>query len=429
MSSNSLEVAEAVDALGQTPAENSTEVSLDYFLYVMEEVKKVKLSIDAQKDLENFEAILYAKNLCAISGSSILFKRLNITDQFANDIDIFINGDEYLINVDVAKVIKCFFDNKELKKAFEQVDTKFSYKQTQTPKPDLSFFSNTNSYNFYLDNDISQEYGLDKEEVRLSTSKAYIGNDIILNFILIKNNYSEKRAEKEPWFKTELRHQLYIQEQFDFEELKYIYDFTRAEIIDIYKFSERTLNDAINEYPKSCPLDKATNFFLNNQINASARFLEKYGHTSKDLHLSPRLFDSHMLGLTFLLFGEETTAEEFYDFNHALGRLRLGDRELIRDIKRFLESYSRFEKYDLRGFNIIDTNMSLASVSVNLNVLAYKISNDKMIDRINRRSLFCNSNKSNGNKGRQIKFFNSLKNLWNKVISTKKDKAKEVKDG
>jgi len=370
--------------------------------------------IDLTKD---FLDLITDLNRCAISGSELLFSQLNL-DIEASDLDIFM-----IDTPENEKIIKEFFteNNPVLKHVFSNSlssATKNTDKTILYAGPISSFAYDVGAFvqgDFLLHTNriISDYFELNIIFVK-RTRDTFTSDDIvswrIKAFDDMDHNVPSKEIDKQFLI---LR---YIWTTFDFQELKYVYDFEMKEIVsvikytynlelkyldkleDIYKYNSKTLQSSLNAFnsfnrykelvdktlkksylefqdqyaPKP---DKILTISANNQWS-NIYAVKKYIDAGRLFYY---LKDNKEIELNFsklLEFGSTKNKSNILTIpvTHQKG------------LTLYYSLINRIGKYVERGFTIHDPGQFLIHMEILSAAYTYSILTNKDIDKINRYS-------------------------------------------
>jgi len=243
-------------------AQENNFSDLDLFLGIIEDIQEQH----PDQFHEFFEVLTDPRRAC-LTGSSVLSKRLN-KQNLAKDIDIFVDNRDG----DFGKILQSFFSKVNV------VDIIWPVYQNRVK------VLNTNRESFTSDAQVirtsSSDYDFSIELYKLETFKIRLGQHILLNFILLTDTYPNIKlvrgvnvswlpsdtnsrgpfmdatlndlaihgfiTSKEDYQKYSTYLLEYINKSFDFQELKYVYDFRTKTNKNIFEMAEESCNDLIN---------------------------------------------------------------------------------------------------------------------------------------------------------------------------------------
>jgi len=404
------------------------KVDLDIFLDIINDLQKM---LDTQDDtseefnkyripIQRFINLITSPSKSALTGSSILGKRLNISN-LANDIDIFIDNR----NDSAIKIIQSFFHSNLIRDIVWPL-----YESKILAVEDKErFVSNAN-----LLQTNSQTYAFTSDHHKLDTFQIQLGDLIRLNLILL-DNISNQGNTEEKLFTTpnnlypftgnvinnflaeERSYELgdinllstyvleYIEASFDFQELKYVYDFKLKEVKSIYSIAvgiSTVLLDKIIEIE--------TDYLITRTIKMTNECISKLLQYSTDV----LTFYSDPNNLTI----SSEFNQKYFNVQHSIYLdneiLMRPDGSMAKEMQHFSSLSQRIKKYQYRGFNIKDPGNVLINLHTNLAATVLATLIDPEIDIIERQAIF---NSSSEDK-KKYRFLNKLKTI---VIDRKEE--------
>jgi hypothetical protein len=358
--------------------------------------------------------IITDPELCVVSGSSVLYKRLGLPSK-ANDIDLFINATD----IEIITLFSKFF--KSSQPVFKEIiNTLFS--------KDASFYAgqmlsegfdtyNMKTFNF--------------QNKTILSYRVSIANNMVLNLIFIYPIPGLKISSPE-WFDAvqlkeditelsinHLQHPYqtksflvmdYIWINFDFQELKFFYDFKTKEITSVIKFKyqqEKMDNDTIQALVEA----------LNQQTNAQEvlskwdRYLNILATELDDFNKITSGFDQKLTlssnsdwnnpYIPPFINSNIFDNQKSYTQTQLMAYLNIDPENITIPIKHLelLSLYfglrNRISKYSQNGFQIADPRRFIMTMQLFMIVYNFEGLTNKDINKINRYS-FLNFKQSKG---------------------------------
>ncbi len=369
----------------------SSDLSL--FLDILQEIRP-----GVNKDY--FYDMITDPTRACITGSSVLGKRVNKLE-IANDIDIFIDN-RYQDNT---KVVKSFFTNETISNNIWP-----AYDKKVLTKEDKSNFisgarmleTSNSAYEFKIDayslktfrinlgefihlnfiflNDQKQIVTKDNTEsdspkFLMTKTTAYPFPNNFLNRLLDANVIQEtEEAMKYSSFILE-----YIEQHFDFQELKYIYDFETKTYKSIYEIMAR-LNQRMLDMLTTIESSSSTDIIIN-QLNGAGTLMVKIQDEFKEFN-NPDIVTIASHEHREQRFGSVSQVYEL-DALQAMS----GDN-LERAATDFSALYKRIKQYQGKGFKIEDPENILVNLHTTLASAVLGILVDPDINSIERQAIF-----------------------------------------
>ncbi len=367
--------------------------------------------------VNEFLNMIKNKNRSSVTGSAVLAKRTGKLET-AVDIDIFIDNRDGTAN----QILKTFFSKTIIENVIWPIyESKMVHLEDRRDFVSDGMLIQTNSerYDFNI-----QGYSLDTYKIRL-------GNHMILNFILLKHPKDMRPTEDEDnyFFKMEgavypftgqLLNQFidkdrlyqlapvaqystyiieYISRHFDFQELKYTYDFDTKTFRNIYDTALE-----INERM----IDKLTTIESDHLIDTS---MQRALRSKKLLEIDLIDFnESYNDPNNVTVSGRNNQRFERYDIitDYADVNEVMESHQLPRIAEDFAALTGRIKKYKKKGFVIKDPTRILLNLHGAMALAVIGVSLDPDFDTIERQAIF----DSNSSSKKRYQFLNRLKNLF-----------------
>ncbi len=383
----------------ETPSEPYSDLGI--FLDLVEELEHYREVPEAK----SFLNLLKNKNKTAIAGSSVL-ARITGKLTIANDIDIFVDDRDDTTH----KILDNFFDDDIISEViWPAYENKILHDEDRRCFVRDSKLTQTNSsvYDFNIMN-----YSLD-------TFRVQLGNYIVLNFILLRNtilvsdNASENHLfkTKEPLYSftgrvinnfiNEQRQEIiepvgnystylfeYIEKRFDFQELKYVYDFDTKSFLNVYE-AGLSVTQALVDKLVSVESHRFTDSSLL-QLAESAKTLKKNSE-----HFKKNFSNSDVVTIAGLV------DNRFKNLDSQNPRLDTTSLD-------FMEATSRIKKYRKKGFTVEDPEHILVNLHLQMAKAVIEASLDPDLEIIERQAIF----NSHQYVKKKYQFLNKLKNIF-----------------
>ncbi len=386
----------------ETPQKSSTNLK-DLLLFM--EFCESKAFAGPQKSQDRFlkfRELLHDLNRCNVSGSAVLYSRIGL-DDVANDIDIFITDTRE--NKDT--LIQFFND-----KYFNEI---FSDYFNKTNKSKSNLLSNTK----YESINVNSDYAFIKQDCMLDTARFSQRNDdqgFNLNFIYVKRLKDEQRrianvterltsslfdqifitSEGDIYFPSinsfsddmdddemKILLDLYpksipthmIHDSFDFQELKYVYNFQQQQIVSTFMVGKSLLEKFIHDIEVKISEEKI-------DIDNGKSYISDINKVIITLEAKNKVFirlteDSKVLTVSEKLLTQRAkNALNFFNPSSLEGAALEGFLEvsspnvqrIIRDVyTAYHIVYSRVLKYEGNGFIINDPENMIADMQLFIN--------------------------------------------------------------
>ncbi len=403
-----------------TPQEEEF-ADLRLFLNILEDIKK--------DEADDFYDMLADYSRSCISGSSVLGRRIR-RPEIANDIDIFVDDR----GNDSIKIIKDFFRETNIKKIWWP-----AYKSRMTPLSETEE-SFCREATFFKTNSSDYEFGV--TDYNLNTYRIRLGKFITLNFILLRNkeevtatqflrnaSISESSEELQNRlacknaiqpFSNSIINQIfnlqleddfidlnkgssfvleYIEKSFDFQELKYVYDFKNRSFRDIHELNFELCDQLLTQM---------TTIESTSDIREIMAQLVTRKTVSEGMHLD--FVENYSNPDIVTVAGRQMLYHRFSDINHIYkldSDLALSGAILEKTSRDFSTLNLRIRKYQDKGFGVADPESVLVNLHFILAAATLGTLLDPDIGNIERQAIFDSSDSVK----KKYLFLNKLKVL------------------
>jgi hypothetical protein len=377
-----------------------------------------KSDSEVSKDFAN---LITDNSRACVTGSSVLGMKLR-KDVKAGDIDIFVDARGGRNNY---TIIEKFYS----KQNFEDNVRPILESLTSPRVVKKDFMMGGGSH--YLVRTSNEFYGFNQGMYNLETYQAYIGENIKLNFIFIDNSaalikkilqdqdlpISIPLVGKFPWNEKLIYNFLdiqdiykfgdvkhlstfileYIEERFDFEELKLIYDFDKEEVRNIFEVAldkNQVFLDLASSIETSDSLQHFISF-INSEVRSdlikSDKKMKNEFNNPDEIHISEKFFlrfdirSYHLPGILTESFFESTP----------------------KACEALASIIKRAKKYTKKGFKIIDDKHVLVELHSHIMASSLNLLNDVDILRVERRSTLASDKLTK----KRVLFLNRMKIL------------------
>ncbi len=364
--------------------------------------------------VNNFITMLKDPNRALISGSSVLAHRIN-KPEIANDIDIFIDGHEM---AKVKYILQAMFE----RDIVEQYIWPVYRDLTKTSEDKDQFIREA-----VLTNTSSDKYTLIKLEAELKTYRIRLGKYIQLNFIILTENKINidrnfissamypfpnyvlniitsrdfgSPSQQDVIFKKYRNLILeHIWRTFDFQELKWVWDFKANRPQDIYRAAHSTIDKILNDLSKI-----ETSRELQDVVNIALRM-------SVLLNKRSEKFVADYNNLNIITISSQEDSDSFYnvipDLNPKIAGHLFADYNYQRVFNFYEALLQRIIKYQTKGFEVNDPNHVMVDLQTAMSQLILTSLYFPDLDKVQRRSIFKGSRQA----GERYLFLGKLKKL------------------
>jgi len=392
--------------------EKSHLVTLDNFIQMMNDIRLLEMPHQAKTILTDFYALLSKKRFSVTTGSSVLYKRIG-KDEGVRDIDIFINcenyfkenREQYFREFHPLQIIKEFFGSSMLREKFCSLNPANNCKDNK-------------SYLFSFYPTSSEDYAFVTGNTILNTFKGHIGENVTLNFIFVSKITSAlERQNSNPdpnlreiirlsdWPTSETFHISFMESNFDFEELKFIYDWQDDTIKSVYMVKKEIYlvgEELRNIHPAKEQMQVGP-FTYKNLESLDEEFLSLYSINHDTLTISLSRFPFRRLDYLSKYLKEDNSGSVLEDSSFM---------DTAKDLYHLAQSATRIHKYTQRGFKIVDQRPVIGSILNNINLIQQALYNDKIVEEMMRGSIFTAKSK----RGLlNIQKHNKLKKFYNEL--------------
>ncbi len=411
-----------------------------------------------------FKKLIHDMNRCALTGSSVLNARLN-KESDSQDIDFFIEH-----NVENIKTVSRFFESSHFKKAFRNFsenyldakkDRNINFKEGNFKKTSFEEayslvkldatletyrfnFSSINDYKFDLNMIFVKRLTIEEGSIlgfqeQVTTSlyhSKFMDTDNKLTFapFIFPSKFNEKSEDTMELYK------IYpvglpihiINDTFDFEELKYVYNFDLQQPITTFmagklllsKFKEQSLQFHLDGIISKNILDK-----IENRID----------YVINDLEIRNKLFiestnDPRNLTVSKCIIPRSSWDKIKYDVDNYLrgdpinNSFSSGSRQNLKVANHCYATYhnimARVPKYEERGFNICDPDNLIAILQSYINLHTTYMMQQPNMNAIAQRSILMSGARKDTKLLKLLresyKVFSSLSEVANIKLDIKK---------
>ncbi len=399
---------------------------LDLFLGILEDVKEAPA-----RDEIIFNKFYYMMNdykRACVSGSSVLGKRIGKLE-IANDIDIFIDDRDQ----NSEKIISNFFSKINVR---EFIWPAYKARVISMDETEAMFVDEAR-----LLQTSSNEYDFGILNYNLTTYRIQLGKHITLNFILLRDNKQEPKAIADikegvnPRSTSSINNQgypfpgryirdilsnslqdefpdlaryssyllEYIDRHFDFQELKYIYDFGSRSYRNIYDIGI-DITDVLLDDLTGIESRSKTDTMLNQAIRSKDQ-LKRYSQEFQEEFGDPEVVTiASKIGQRF------SDVQRLYDLDE---HQATQGRYLVSTSEDFSNLTKRIKMYQRKGFEVKDPNNVMLDLHINLAAATLGTLLDPDIHRVQRQAIFDSSPSTR----KRYLFLNRLKVLINENIN------------
>jgi len=349
---------------------------------------------DGYSDLMEFVSWIKNPNECVISGSSLLKERTG-GDWEIGDIDIFThNSSEHL-----PKLLKGSRNGTKLLSRmvertlppFDRGDINMTYKLVSTPAISDGYSSislpssseiQSNKFYFGINSDTTEECPLNIIIIsNRNGPDAYMQNPK-LQLPVFAGKMSFYDAHMVDTI-INIDHLDHINNDFDFEELKYVYDFDTWTIITSYRMLQKLLDQTIENNPKANGL-VINSEYNNTLIEADQKLTSGISSQLRQLTLCNKVGQWEKQAIDGLIFhyGTPNADIDLRVYMQTTGRLELTRRRMM--------------KYKGRGFTITDPSETVLCLNSIVQHQALILNKNTDLMQLQKQSLFKTSGANNG---------------------------------